>query len=875
MSVDSTGEEGVVRPTEPTPPAAGTAQEGTSAAGGGEGGPSRENPRGRENNNEDDDFSAGGREEHPVSYYQRMYNEDRSPTGKFWKMLRAQSPFSSGIDKNLIRFLARLSGPDSDKPMAYLVNKIVANPLDNEASDYRLGLYAEGNKETIWAELREAWLTAEDNGLKAQFRERDTKMRTTYEAVSLMHEMNRGISTAKIEDFRRMAEGITPEQQQVLQNVRGASQIMRLFEDEYQRLLMDDKRVTTEKNDELLGKSVRVETPDQHARAVGIVEGRLNELIKYVKSRSDISADSPLGQLTSLEDWEIGWAFYSGKLLYNLSLRAAEQISLSEVPEGDAAWRSPPQEHMVRIMNQVAWIWKRFGKGDTVGGKEYMELVQKHYKELRERHGYGTTGLARLAGKKIEDYEISSMFKVSGIFSSWRNRAIILDKAPMVVNGEKTTISKYIDAARTKKIEALKLEFAQIRGAKNWDRWIKTKEGEILEATYLENGKLRPEFTNALGVLLTYNNEIAGKVVEGGKLVPVETDAQFPGLQEMKKRIRAEIWKKVSQDNPLAVAYFLNGMEFEKGKEPKFTYGSAEGFRALANNLNTEKNPVWRSLREKLIIAREIRLAEIAKREGQPRGIEDILNAGGEQLQLSGDERKLMHDIQGYGKDVSFDLASVRLPFNPFMSDVIFEEADYKGAGNVYYSRRIGDIGGIYNSYEALTKVIGQAAVVSREEAMKALKEAIAALDGPNGWGNSQDEVLPFFMALLDFWDKGGNISGPGKWLAKDNLYGPLAKSLKIPNSIAQKYGGTNAIAYDEFAMRGLLDEAYSLGITRKEIRDKDGFLTSGDMDDFLRKKKKVKLQWWLLAMLRDFTKIFFAASVYEAYKDVRKPEGK
>jgi hypothetical protein len=27
--------------------------------------------------------------------------------------------------------------------------------------------------------------------------------------------------------------------------------------------------------------------------------------------------------------------------------------------------------------------------------------------------------------------------------------------------------------------------------------------------------------------------------------------------------------------------------------------------------------------------------------------------------------------------------------------------------------------------------------------------------------------------------------------------------------------------------------------------------------------------------MLRDFTKIFFAASVYEAYKDVRKPEGK
>jgi hypothetical protein len=51
---------------------------------------------------------------------------------------------------------------------------------------------------------------------------------------------------------------------------------------------------------------------------------------------------------------------------------------------------------------------------------------------------------------------------------------------------------------------------------------------------------------------------------------------------------------------------------------------------------------------------------------------------------------------------------------------------------------------------------------------MKAMKEAIGALDGPNGWGASQDEALPFFMALLDFWEAGGqHKNGIMKWAGK------------------------------------------------------------------------------------------------------------
>jgi hypothetical protein len=80
---------------------------------------------------------------------------------------------------------------------------------------------------------------------------------------------------------------------------------------------------------------------------------------------------------------------------------------------------------MARIMNQVGWIWKRFGKGDTVGGPTISRVWCKNIiKSCAAGMGMGRPILKMVAGKKIEDYEISSMFKASGIFSSWRNRAI-------------------------------------------------------------------------------------------------------------------------------------------------------------------------------------------------------------------------------------------------------------------------------------------------------------------------------------------------------------------------------------------------------------------------------------------------------------------
>jgi len=857
------GNGGERTPTQPTPE-------------GGNGGGNRGRGRGRSRRDEEDSGED----------YAKMYSESSENNTKFWDVLHAFEPHvnSHGIPADLLKFIIELQ--DDDRPLMYMVNKIVTLPLDNETARYSLGLSAQSIKEQITAALKQTLLEATGRGdtvAAERTRERRDRVVATIEAVELLHNMNKAIVTAGIKAFDALAEEITPEQQQVLQNVAGASQVMRLFEDEYQRILMDQKTITTENNDELMSRSGKdlgkhsdkekdSSEEEDRDKSIGIVEGRLKELRAYAKDKeNNVDENSSLGKLSKLEDWELSWAFHSGKLLYNISLRAAEQISMGDVPGGGAALKSPPQENMVRIMNQINWIHKRFAKGEARGGVEFVNRAQAHFQELRERSGFGTTGLKTLAGKSIEDYEVASMFGVSGIFSGWRNEMIILDHSPIKINGEETTILKYIKDVRKAKEDAL-------RGGRTLEEWNKVKdkimavnEPDILRTTFLQDGKLRPEFNNALGVLIRFG-DIQGK----GK------DVDIKGLTAIKTDIRSAIWKKIAEDNPLAVAYFLNGMSFEK--DAPFSGEKLKDFTAFTDpkngSLNTEKNPVWKSLREKLIIAREVRMSKIAK--GEAMSLEEALVT---MVKKGSAEEALLEQIQGYGKDVSKDLAAVRLPFNPFMTDVVFEQAEYAGAGNQYYRRRVGDIGAIHSSYEALNKIVGDPSGLGREETMKALKEMLVAIDAPNGWEAASDSVMPFFMTVLDFWEAGGQYTdqkGDAKgrnffkrWLAKDNLLRPIAKQFQMSDSLAQKWGGVQAIAYDEFAMRGVINEALAIGITRKAFR-KDGVLKMIDTDDWVKKKKGAKFGGILAAFFRDlFLKAFIPAMVIQVGRESKKSDKK
>jgi len=700
--------------------------------------------------------------------------------------------------------------------------------------------------------------------------------------------MNLSIITGDLDSFSRGSTSIAPEQQEAFKHIKGAPIIMRLIDNEYLRILTEEGTVTTEASDKLHGKLSGA--TEKLERAVGTVQQQLIDLVKG--DGADATGIPPVlaEELKGLKTWEIGWAFDAGKLLHNIGLRSAELISLSDVPSGDRAWSSIPQEHAARIMNQIGWNMKRFKMGEARGGFEFVTRAQQHFQDLRRRQGYGETGLSKIGGKEVRDFEIASMFKAAGIYTSWRNTNMIVDKMRMVIPTDLPegltpgdikikTAGEYIKAVKAARNARIKreLESETILGIKKWGRdgdprfkkelarRITLSERDRLIATYLKNGELRPEFVSGYGVLARLRD-----------LDPDQKDHQVPGLLKAKAEVRAAIWRRAAQENPMGLANLLTGMDFKSGHEPHFHRGGMDEFKAFTQRLKTKNNDgeltTWGTLRQKLIAVNELRLNSIKK--GEPKDLESFWGIEEGQVSITKDEEALLREIQAYGKDIAKDMSAVRLPFNPFMNDVIFEDIEYTALGTSYYQRRTGDLAATMQCYENMQKIVMDPARASKEDAFKAMQAMVDALAGPNSTATAQDEVLPFLMAMLDMWEAGGQYTDPARrWLAKDNFYKMYAKADRKANSIAQKYGGVDAIAYDEFEMRDAINEALHMGLTRSgKIKGEDGYTAFIDIDDYLKKKHRVKFGGMLAAFLRDILPIFALAAIHETGKQSAQP---
>jgi hypothetical protein len=74
--------------------------------------------------------------------------------------------------------------------------------------------------------------------------------------------------------------------------------------------------------------------------------------------------------------------------------------------------------------------------------------------------------------------------------------------------------------------------------------------------------------------------------------------------------------------------------------------------------------------------------------------------------------------------------------------------------------------------------------------------------------------------------------------------------------------------------LREVINEAFQMGITRKTQRDAKGLLQWTDTDDFLKKKKGVKMGGWLMAVFRDlFLKAFVAGFAIQIVRESRKEQ--
>ncbi|MCL5113950.1 MAG: hypothetical protein M1372_02150 [Patescibacteria group bacterium] len=750
-------------------------------------------------------IAESAREQHGDTLSTLLEDVRNSPEGdreeKMMQILRGISPHTNGLPPELVIEVIKLDGA-----LDYLVNRIIAQPLDAETSDYRLSFYGGINLEQIKDILKA------EGQKDSAMQERYQKVLFVSEAVSLFHNMNLLIVTGNLEGFVNGSRGITPQQLQALQNVRGVSSVMRIFNEEFQRILSRDKYINDANYDEIMGS--RGVATERNPRKPGTVEKRFQDLINN-------KVEEPM------EEWEVKWAVNSGKLLFNLTLRAAEQISLGEVQKGDEQWGSIPQESAARLMNWMGWTGFRFMISESRGGMVLARMAQDNFQRERGEYGYSDISIETLGGKKIEDFELSSMSGVSGIWSSWRQNLIILKN-----------LKVEIDNFRGSTFSGNLRDFIKQAGEKN---------PEGLREVYLEkdsagNYTLRKEINTALGILLKH-----------GSITPVETDSAE--MRKAKEDVRIAIWKRVAEDNPLAVAPLLHNTKL-KGKEALFLSddGTKDG-----------ETKVWDSLTEKLSTLHEIRMQRI--KNGQPISLSDLITEQDAQergIKLDTNEKKLLEHIRTTGQNFAGEFANVRFAFNPFMNDVLFENINYAEAGAQFYGRRVGsDLPSHNNTYNEFVKLMDNPGGTSLEDALKVLHGMVQAMGTPQGIEFGQDRILPFLEAYIRFTEEGGQNTGVLRWLEKDAIWSGIRKLTRAPNSLAQQFSGPEGLGLNELDMRRALDTAHHMGILRSE-RHKDGELLWTDTYEKMRKKFRLQLGWLLAGLLRDIIPLFAAGALFE-----------
>lgn len=734
---------------------------------------------------------------------------------KLLEVIKTIAP-QAQIDQSIIDLVVVASVHlEAYKPLDYLFTRIISSPLDAETSNYSLGFYAQNNLEAIRGTVRSALEQETDPQKKTYIEAQSNKIGRIYEAIQYVHGMNKEIVTGDLEGFINVARVITPEQLQALQDVKGVALVMRLFESEFQRAWSKSKshNITQDIYEEIIGAAISKKSEQRGTGEIDRTTGEERKETVIVTQRGvgsveellrDINAKNPSEK--QLDEWEIRWALNVGKDFFNITLRAAEQISLGTPGTGyaDEQFASFPQESAAKIMNWMGWMGKRFepgGKGR--GSVVIMDKMIENYQNDRSTHGYKDINLTAIGGQTVSAFEYAGMFGVSGIWSTWRQNLILLEHAPM--SGEDVTIRQFLDRGK----------------------------GQSLESLFLDaNGRLKDGFSNALGILL-----------KQGIITPVETDTQ--DAKDAKEEIRIAIWKKVAEDNPLAIASFINGSKTKSGSTIYLT----------DDGLEKGETKIWDSLTQKLSRLHEIRMQRVL--QGKNISLKDLLleEAEGLGIRLSLQEVEMLEKIQENGKNLASEFANIRFPFTPFMNDVLYETAEYGEAGAEFYRRRTaGDLPSFNGAYGEIIKLIDNPGGLQQQAVLEIMHKIVQALGSPQGTAAGQDKIVPIFEAWLSFIEEGGQHEGDiKKWLAKQAIYSGIEKNLHKPNSLAQKYAGMGAMTVNESETLNILQAALNMGILRRGEKDKTGKITLIDIYNKIRKKHGGKTTNLILAILRDW----------------------
>ncbi len=682
------------------------------------------------------------------------------------------SPHSAPMEPSFINAIIQRG---DDVALDYLVNRIISQPLDSETSEYRLSFYGGINLEYIKDLLRaatEQHVEGEDPQTQEVKRTRYQRVLLTADGVALFHTMNAQIIAGKTEDFIRVAENVNPLHFKAVQEIAGVPQAMRVYEQEYMDMLARDERITTEGYKEL---RARVRTTLRLWRDNGLLTGESGG---------------------NMEDWEIERAVNLGRTFFNLTFRAAELISLSQLPQenekgGEKRYASFPQESAARLMNWMVWMNERFRIAGVRGGEEFLKDVKEKYLESLKLRGFkkGINQITEIGGVKVEDIEIASIFATSGIFSSWRLENMALGKLTMGVDGRRVSLRDWLDQERP--------------------------DPQTGQPTLLRNLIMKAQGAERLKMLRPL---IDGTDIGLGILL-----RQSFATDEKGYEVRMAIWKKVidggSLENvragniPLIIDYLSNiktaGLDVANLRELMAGQGMAEVSFA--------------TLRQKILLQHEVNMRRAMHSEGK---FTDQIYTDA--------EKAFILALKQEGLKLAPHLADINFAFTPFMNDTPFELLDFSGPGEEFYKRRMGgDLPSYNKAQSGFTSLMNNPGGIEIEKALEVFDGMIKGIESPQGTTDAQKRMEPLVTAWLEFV-----MTLPGQ---RQALFKSAKELAHKPTSTAQKYAGPEALSLNEADTRAVISQVLKIGIVSPELADD------------VRKKLGIGFLGLLFSLLRDY----------------------
>lgn len=715
-----------------------------------------------------------------------------------------------------------------------LINKIIFKPFEDttESNRYQLNIYAQGNLDTLLGYLSRTEKKDYDYFIKLQT------------AGELFHSMNVSILAGDIEHFIDNARRINFQHFSLMQEIQGASDVMRLYEEKYQEILARHGKITTDGYDKLKRE---VDETFRELNRAGIIRSA------YEVRGDHVRDEEKRGHI--MEDWERIRALNVGRAFFNLTLRAAEHIAHSHLEKGGRRYVGFPMEDAVRVISMGRWVAKRFRIGEVRGSQKFLDMTEDSFFEFSQtkKRKLGVNRISQLGGMSIRDVELDGMFGSRGMYSSWRNEALLFKNAKLVdERGAPTAIS--FEDWLNQEIE-WGWEGKQIKvkdHSKN--KWVETDRTTQKRSDWIsqirEDIKSQDQLAAFLTPLIENSNIGLGILVKQGMF------SEFVGY-----KARQKLWERVAGVNlPLMINYLSNAsisagplnVRVDEEDWDKMTVGAYNlilGEPGTAKYIHWNEKPDgseksrWDQFRAKALAhhAWQIKLASGKNPEELP-----------DDYKYTPEEEALIVEIKEMGKNISRDLADVMFPYVPFMNDVPFDILEYSGPGETMYKRAIGsDFPNFYKASNAFIGIVDNPGGMKPEEVLEKAKEIERGIESPQGAPEATEKVFAMLSAWLDF-----NMTSPGK---RQMLYKGSQQLLRIPTSPAQQAIGMEANSLTEADALSIIGQAANHGIISHELYNE------------MKKKKKIGLIGILWALLRDIIILTPVIAVSELGKEVKR----